>query len=292
MSSASAGWAVGENGTILRYTANTWHSVHSPTKADLYSVAISSADEAWAVGLDVGAGRGVILHDLRGAWSLVATVPLPALRGITMRSPSDGWIVGDGGTMLHLVGGKWLRVATLYSDNLYSVAFDSTGTGWAVGYTTGNTPSGSRDTSVILRDQDGTWTRVTPPAGTPNSAFDFARLFAVGTAAAGGRAWAVGASGKPRGWILQTRGDGWGPADGGGRYELTSVALATASDGWAVGYNGEMLHFDGATWQEGTRVTTEDLGGVALAAPGEGWAVGANHTIMHLHDGQWTPVEQ
>jgi photosystem II stability/assembly factor-like uncharacterized protein len=213
------------------------------------------------------------------------------VRGITMRSPTDGWIVGDGGTILHLFGGQWTLVATPYSDNLYSVAFDNTGKGWAVGYTTGNTPYGGRDTSVILRDEGGTWTRLTPPAGTPHSTFDFTRLFAI-AAAPDGQAWAVGVSDKPRGWILRTRGDGWSPADSGGKYELTNVTLATASDGWAVGYNGDMLHFDGARWQEVTRVTTEDLSGIALVAPGDGWAVGANHTILHLHDGQWTPVTQ
>lgn len=290
MSSATSGWAVGEDGTILHYAANSWQHVASPTTADLFGVAVASPNEAWAVGLDVGTGRGVILHELHDTWALVHLSPLPALRGITMRSATDGWIVGDGGTILHLVSGRWTPVPNTDHDNLYSIAFDSAGTGWAVGYTTGNTAAGSRDTSVILRDEGGKWVRLTPPAGTPYSPYDFSRLVAV--VAASGHAWAVGSTGTPRGWILQTSGGAWGIADGGGNYELSDVALATPTDGWAVGLNGEMIHFDGLRWQEVTRVTTEDLGGVALVSPDEGWAVGANHTLVHLHDGRWTPVEQ
>jgi hypothetical protein len=291
MSSPTAGWAVGENGTILRFTAGSWQRVASPTEADLSGVAVASADEAWAVGLDVGAGHGVILHELHGNWTLVATAPLAALRGITMRSATDGWIVGDGGTILHLVGGHWTKVSIPDHDNLYSIAFDSAGTGWAVGYTTGNTSAGSRDTSVIMRDQNGVWQRLTPPPGTPYNHFDFTRLMSV-VAAPNGHAWAVGASGAPHGLVEQNTSGTWAPADGGGTYELTAVALASASDGWAVGFNGEMLHFDGVKWQEVPRVTTEDLAGVALVAPGEGWAVGTNRTLVHLHQGRWTPVKQ
>jgi hypothetical protein len=57
MLSASDGWAVGTAGTILQYTGRQWITVASPTNNALLSVAMVCATEGWAVGVD-----GTILH--------------------------------------------------------------------------------------------------------------------------------------------------------------------------------------------------------------------------------------
>jgi hypothetical protein len=54
--------AVGNKGTILRYTNNKWTKVASCTAADLQGVAAVSDSLAFAVGAKVGVGCGRHLH--------------------------------------------------------------------------------------------------------------------------------------------------------------------------------------------------------------------------------------
>ena len=61
------GWAVGENGTLVKISSSTWKTVLSPTLANLMSLAIVSTDEAWIVG-----DHGTILHYLHGTWKSVS----------------------------------------------------------------------------------------------------------------------------------------------------------------------------------------------------------------------------
>jgi hypothetical protein len=67
MVSASEGWVVGPNGTILHYHAGAWTQVDSPTSKDLSSVVMLSATEGWAVG-----AQSTLLHYINGAWNLLS----------------------------------------------------------------------------------------------------------------------------------------------------------------------------------------------------------------------------
>ena len=85
---------------------------------------------------------------------------------------------------------------------------------------------------------------------------------------------------------------GWSPQSSGTSTDLSAVAFTDATDGWAVGAAGTILHTtDGSTWtaQSSTPVTAVDLNGVAFTDATDGWAVGAAGTILHTSDGSaWT----
>jgi len=49
MVSADDGWAVGEDGTIIRWDGTDWSTVTSPTMASLWSVFMVSSSDGWAV---------------------------------------------------------------------------------------------------------------------------------------------------------------------------------------------------------------------------------------------------
>jgi len=71
------------------------------------------------------------------------------------------------------------------------------------------------------------------------------------------------------------------------------VAFAGASDGWAVGAGGTILHTGegGATWTAQTSPPgTPDLAAATFAGASDGWAVGDGGTILHTGDGgaTWT----
>lgn len=65
------GWAVGTDGTIMRYKDGAWTDSPSPTDLGLRQVAWVSSDEAWAVGGEGhNSARGIILHYQNGAWAI------------------------------------------------------------------------------------------------------------------------------------------------------------------------------------------------------------------------------
>ena len=70
---------------------------------------------------------------------------------------------------------------------------------------------------------------------------------------------------QPAGWSPRWSGTG-----------LNGVAFVNASDGWAVGFGGTILHTTngGATWTVQNSGTTSDLYGVAFVNASDGWAVG------------------
>ena len=66
--------------------------------------------------------------------------------------------------------------------------------------------------------------------------------------------------------------------------------MLSPSDGWAVGYSGSILHYDGKQWKQVQSPTRVDLHSVAMPSPQEGWAVGDSGTILHYRHGAWSLV--
>ena len=78
--------------------------------------------EGWdSLVVAVGDG-GVVLHSVAGGTFTRVPVPTQAnLRGVWIRDPSYGWIVGDGGTVLQWKGESWSLVASPTTRNLFAV---------------------------------------------------------------------------------------------------------------------------------------------------------------------------
>ena len=64
---------------------------------------------------------------------------------------------------------------------------------------------------------------------------------------------------------------------------LRSVALSSASEGWAVGDN-VTLRLTGGTWATSSNQSAYSI---ALSGPDQGWAL-SNSGILRLGDGTWT----
>src|SRR5262249_31043017 len=126
-------------------------------------------------------------------------------------------------------------------------------------------------------------------------------------------AWAVGfnraSGGEDRGFILHEHGGQWtkvyplGLAPWESAPILTGLAMASPSDGWAVGVGGPwgaLLHLVRGTWTRvpvpvrvASMVKVTAVNAVALSASGrEGWAVGqggpAGGMLLHLAGGIWS----
>lgn len=72
---------------------------------------------------------------------------------------------------------------------------------------------------------------------------------------------------------------------------LTSVAMVSPTEGWAVGDNGNIIHQMDGTWTAVNRLTNEFLTSVAMVSANEGWAVGNSGTILHYTNGAWTRIK-
>jgi hypothetical protein len=69
--------------------------------------------------------------------------------------------------------------------------------------------------------------------------------------------------------------------------DLHGVFAVAASDAWAVGNAGTILHYDGC-WRAEPKATDVDLYGVWAAADGTVWAAGAAATTLRRSGGTWS----
>jgi len=115
--SGSDAWAVGNDSSldnpgasrtlVLHWNGTAWSKINSPTPNPndlnfLQGVSARSGSDAWAVGVywnTSGLSRSLILHWNGTAWSRVKS-PNPGpmanrLSGVSARSGSDAWAVGD-----------------------------------------------------------------------------------------------------------------------------------------------------------------------------------------------------
>lgn len=80
------------------------------------------------------------------------------------------------------------------------------------------------------------------------------------------------------------------------RYLFTGMDFTAPQDGWIVGRNGTLLHYDGKSWQRLNSPFEGDLLAVDMVSPLEGWVVAGSRgtsdmRLLHLQDGQWRVEE-
>jgi len=162
------------------------------------------------------------------------------------------------------------------------IAMVSPTDGWAVAILP------SRQTSVVLRYQHGTWQLANPQP--PLSQGDELRAVAV----ADGQVWVAGeANTSGHGENVTTTGiidrfDGtqWLQAYVGQR--VNALAMVNANEGWAAGMQGALYHYENGSWHRAKDPTNMDLYAIAMLNANEGWAAGDLGTILHYHNGTWT----
>ncbi len=72
--------------------------------------------------------------------------------------------------------------------------------------------------------------------------------------------------------------------------DLRSVFMLNATDGWAVGQGGTILHWDGAVWETVESSILSWLASVHMVDANDGWAVGEGGIIIHWNGTAWSEV--
>jgi hypothetical protein len=287
--SSTDGWAVGNLGVILHWDGARWQVAPSPTTGDLTAVDMVSGTEGWAVGKS-----GAILRWDGVRWAAAPSPTNADLAGVAMVSATDGWAVGTEGTtpnshgvILRWNGATWSVANQAPGVYFAAVATISPTAAWAVGW-------GVEYRVGLVYRWDGTaWSWSLMPGSTPP-------LHGVAAVSADDL-WAVG----ERSGIYHSDGGAWLQVSSPVSVSLASVAMTSAADGWAVGYDhgsfvdqpgreGVILHWDGTTWSASAADVPSYLTGVAVTGSGEAWAVGQDYsdsgTLMGWDGRRWQAV--
>jgi hypothetical protein len=269
MLNAQEGWAFGSGGMVFRYmivpesNTPTWQRVPDLTLPGYVNVfTLVSDTEGWGV-LD-----GTILHYQDGVWEVVPTPGTTRLVDIAMLNENEGWAVGDNGIILHYVEGEWRSVPGPTNLSLAAIDMLNTEEGWAVGVF-----------GELLHYYNHQWEKVNIPDGL------FRDIDMVNEQ----EGWIVGDD-----VLLHYHNGTWEEVttELAPYPDLSVVSMVNAEEGWAMGKNGRILHYNSGRWQAYPSPTENGLGFITMVSVEEGWAMGANSTILHYQNGVWELVSE
>lgn len=120
------GWAVGENGCVLKWDGLHWRNENSSTDKSLQAVYGIGEDDIWAVG-------DVIIHWDGTKWAKIMDAE-NYLHSVWGNRKNNFWAVGEQGTILRWTGSSWEKSSNIpTSSDLYSIKGSSDEDAWAVG---------------------------------------------------------------------------------------------------------------------------------------------------------------
>lgn len=248
---ADYGWAVGDNGYVLRFNGSTWTSVATPAAAGdtLIRVQVPAVDHVFIIGYSA-TNENFILHFDGTSWTRTSSPIAGQFADLDMLTAADGWITAHNGGMLHWNGSTW-------DDRTAAVAPPPAGYTIDALKMVSPTFGVAAVRNAVLTFDGQAWRPAQLADHDPEVwAVDaLSSTFAV----AGGTLYdAPAESDLYRTW--QFDGTNWvgaKPTYGScGADDIRDISLVDANDGWAAGFidcndgYGSLLHFDGSAWRE------------------------------------------
>jgi hypothetical protein len=253
-------WVVGRNGEMYRNDGSGWwKQANSLTVlgVDIDAVAGAGAGKLWAA-TSAGAifeydGVDWFLHGFLDERDAVVT-------DVWVAGADDAWAVASEGVVLHYDGDRWSFKGRNLAGSLEAIHGTGPQAVWAIG-------------SELLVYDGTSWESVAQvQPGDDDSAF-------------------VGVFGSGPNRIQALRADGtlfdWNGTDLSemftlGQYMTYTEARWTGYDDlWAVGYGGEIVHWDGMDITRPEVMTTNTLSSIWIGAGGDMFAAGFSGTILH-----------
>jgi len=319
-------YAVGGNGTVVRYDGATWRSATVGTAASLLGAWGAGIGDVFASVGPVTGGTSAMLRGVRGAtlaavggtWGVTAAGNQQQLTA-TARDAGNNVLAGVPFTWTSLNN----SIATVNASGLV------TAVGLGTANIVAAAPGGLADTvtvtvtlvantvtvvpmsvflngigatwslAVQVRDASGnlvvspvvTWTSRNPAVATVDAATGLV------TAVETGQATIVATSGGTTGTALvtvtavaPTPVNLWAPVTSGTTQTLLGTWGASASDVFAVGGGGNILHFDGSAWTLMASGTTQSLQDVWGTSGTDVFVVGSGGTILRYTGTGWAPM--
>lgn len=304
-----------------------------PLQATVISMASRTDGWAFASKSNDGGKPVIALHYAGGKWTRVQTVVKGRINALKMLSATDGWLVGS--NVYHYDGHSWREVTAPRQsayDTYGQIAAVSSSAIWIT------VDQGSKP--AILHYDGKTWTMQALP--TPDSLhLGYYSLAGIAMASAD-EGWAIGSSDysptndptmndmRPLGALLHYTGGVWKLEKTYPTYELKTISMASATDGWIGGdyWTDFKQYADGSSsalsrpflwrltdgvWQNaplpGSRDGSSLVGNVwsiQMRSATEGWMLGGFDSatpnnglpttpleylpLYHFQNGQWVEV--
>ncbi|WP_428660551.1 WD40/YVTN/BNR-like repeat-containing protein [Runella sp.] len=97
--------------------------------------------------------------------------------------------------------------------------------------------------------------------------------------------WRLNEQGKLQ--LSLNEGATWEMSEDNVEARLSAFQFLNADNGWAVGQNATILHWDGEKWSEVLIFSSANLLSVFLQDDKNGWAAGSGGTILHWDGTSW-----
>ncbi len=257
-SSCSNVFAVGYNGTILRYNGSTWNTMNSGTSMGLNGIWGSSATNVFAVGWS-----GTILHWDGTSWTVMNSGTQRDLSAVWGNSANSVFAVGGMQTILYWNGTNWTKMTTPELESSFNAVW---GTAYNNVYVVGSDGDIYHFDGTVWTAMDS-GTKATLYAIWGSSTSD---IWAVGSATAhthyNGSAW----SSSPFPLMITYTGL-WGTS--ASNIYIACVNVMTAS--------GLVRHYDGSSWSTLTAPNGPPLNGIWGSSNFDIFVVGDEGTILH-----------
>ena len=273
MVTASDGWAVGDNGTVLHYNGASWQPVNISSTFTLIDVFMLNATEGYiAAWTDYGSA---IYHYDGVSWTLAYNSSL-SLSRIGESSPNNVWAVGLN-TSLHYDGNQWNVVPIPVERQVFAVNVLGDNDVWAFGQYEPVSGHG-----LILHYTDGAWHQIQSPA--PQTIFD-------GFFTSPSDGWAVGTAVTTT-YVFRYDGIEWRRAYTN-NLGLFRLYMFSPNDGWGVGGSegvSSIAYFNGTDFAAVPCPTNNFLSAIWMSSRYDGWIVGDRGTLIHYTDSTPTPT--
>ena len=224
----------------------------------------------------------------QGQWTTKATGPMGLRQRISMATENDGWFMQfsasniaylahyDGFNWNYPVNGSVGHSQTIINGDIKMVSAND---GWLV---LGGEIGATDATSSIYRWNGTDWNFVT--AITDPNAVSLSSLEVLGT----NNVWALG-GGKFWSNLYHWNGTSWNFAGKtpGGVWAGNDLSMLAANNGWAVGLNGTIAHWDGSAWSAVASSTSTTLNAIDMVDNNTGWAVGDDGAIQAWGGTAW-----
>jgi hypothetical protein len=260
----------GEDDKYILHYDGSWSRMDIPVSTPLYDIWGSSSSNIFAVG-----DTGTIVH-YNGTWTEQESGTTKDLLGVWGSSGSNVFAVGKAGTILHFGGSGWSSMTSGTTKDLCGVWGANGYNVFAVGsYGTILFYNGSSWSAM----ESGVKTRLEDIWGANGY-----NVFAVGSARFDGS--------NRYFTILFYNGTNWQvmstpTVNVGESGKLYDVWGNSASNVYAVGDDGIILHYNGTSWSRMTSGTTDRFYGVWGSSSTDVYAVGLYGTILHDTGSGW-----
>jgi len=211
-------WAAGGGDNFVHWDGLSWRKWPHPAPGkNIYGLALVDVLNGWAVG-----EGGRIFRFGGGEWTAETSPTTQTLRRVRALSAKSAWAAGDGGTVLRYDGSSWKEVDFPPSVDLYDLHFFADDDAWFVGAL-----------ASLYHWNGSSFSKYRSP--DPDITYQCCGFAASGLGWAGGDEMHL-ARYQDDAWTLEQ----YMPS---GSWTLTALHMVSATEGWAVGRRGTVMHY-------------------------------------------------